>query len=58
MLYSAGLGDLLPVSGFDPFLIKDFGTEKLGVLGTSLGNQRKIDFWSFVVPILMCSFTT
>lgn len=49
---------MLPVGGFGPFVVKDFDTKKLGVLVTSLGNQRKIDFWSFVVPILTCSFTT
>lgn len=57
-LYSVGLGDLLPVGKIGPFLIKDFGTKKLGVLVTSLDNQRKIDFGSSVVAILTCSFTT
>lgn len=42
MLYAAGLGDLPPVSRFGPFLIKDFGTKKLGVLVTSLDNWKKL----------------
>lgn len=58
MLYSARFGDLLPVCGFDPILTKYYGTKKFGVLVTALGNQRKIYFWFFVVPISTCCFTT